>query len=115
MQTQNYELDPKQYGRLVAKAWSDKSFEEQLLADPLSTLQAEGLQLPPGTQVKVVAETASVGLSDGTLSFYLPPKPAELGEQLVASGGPQMACFCMCCGDCADCGTCCGSGCPYYA
>ena len=75
----------KQYGQVVAKAWADEDFKQRLLANPAATLQAEGIAVPQGVELRAVENT------DKVLYFMLPPKPsAELSdEQLdqVAGGG----------------------------
>jgi hypothetical protein len=59
----------KQWGQVVAKAWSDASFKKKLLADPAAALKASGLEVPRGLQVKVVENT------DQVLHLVLPAKP----------------------------------------
>ena len=65
-------------GKVIAKALQDESFKKQLIADPGAVLKAEGVEVPEGLTVKVVADTESerhivlpaVGkgqLSDGVL------------------------------------------------
>ncbi len=36
----------KAHARVVAKAWEDEAFKQQLPADPKATLQAEGMAVP---------------------------------------------------------------------
>jgi hypothetical protein len=59
----------KKYAKLIAKVWSDEAFKERLLMDPRATLDAEGIQVPEGVEVKVVEQTDKI--------FYLviPEKP----------------------------------------
>lgn len=73
--------------QLVAKAWADESFKQQLLADPVTVLKAEGLELPAGLTVKVLENT------DQLYHLVLPPKPTELSDDSLdrVSGG-----ICLC-------------------
>ncbi len=74
----------KQYGQVVAKAWADDDFKQRLLADPAATLQAEGITVPQGVELRAVENT------DKVMYLMLPPKPsAELSDEqldLVAGG-----------------------------
>jgi len=47
-------------GKIIAKALKDESFKKQLIADPAAVLKAEGIEVPEGKTVKVVADTESV-------------------------------------------------------
>jgi len=64
----------KKYAKVIAKAWSDASFKEKLLADPRAVLEAEGISVPPGVDVKVVEQT------DKQLFFVLPARPEDIGS-----------------------------------
>jgi hypothetical protein len=70
---------------VVARAWADEGFKRRLLADPKAVLQEHGLAAPPGVEVRVVENTATV------LYLALPARPAgELTEAdlaKVAAGG----------------------------
>jgi hypothetical protein len=85
-QTQQY---AKQWGQLVARTWSDAAFKQRLLAAPAAALAEEGIELPPGVEVRVCENT------DRVLYLTLPPKPREelSDEQLdvVAGGGSDTA------------------------
>ena len=56
----NTEEQAKKMQQIVAKAWSDEGFKQQLLANPRATLQGAGIELPPGVELKVVENTSSV-------------------------------------------------------
>ncbi len=43
----------KKYAKLIAKAWSDEAFKERLLTDSRAVLEAEGISVPPGVDIKV--------------------------------------------------------------
>ena len=59
-----------QYQQIIAKAWGNEIFRNKLIRDPVGTLKAEGVELPPGVDVKVVQET------DKLMHFVLPAQPA---------------------------------------
>jgi hypothetical protein len=66
---------PKDYAKIVAKAWSDPAFHQALLANPRKALTAEGWNIPDSVGVQV---------KDGdSCSFVLgiPPKPAGLSDE----------------------------------
>ena len=75
----------KKYAKLIAKAWSDEAFKERLLTDSRAILEAEGISVPPGVDVKVVEQT------DTQLFVVIPTKPlhvdSELVDDRVAAGG----------------------------
>ncbi len=77
----------KQYGQVVAKAWADDDFKQRLLTDPAAVLQAEGIAVPEGVELRAVENT------DKVLYFMLPPKPSgELSdEQLDQVAGGSTA------------------------
>ena len=71
---------------LIAKAWKDDSFKQQLMNNPKSAIAEAGISLPESIEVKVIEETAN--------TFYLviprqPSQEKELSEadlQSVAGG-----------------------------
>jgi hypothetical protein len=81
--------------QLIARAWKDEAFKQELLRDPTAIVERElrrldpEARLPEQVQIQVLEETAT------TRYLVLPPKPViELGEeladadlQLVAGGG----------------------------
>ncbi len=90
----------RQFGQVVAKAWSDESFKRRLMADPNAVLREQGLSLPPGVEFKIVENSSNV--------VYL-PLPATPGEPLsdeqleqvaggstasTAGSGGSIACIC---------------------
>jgi len=77
----------KKYAKLVAKAWSDEAFKERLLSDSRAVLEAEGISVPPGVDVKVLEQT------DTQLFVVIPKMPAGLvtgaiEERLAPSACP---------------------------
>src|SRR5262249_3465416 len=70
--------------RLIARAWQEEAFKQQLLADPRAAIAAEtGGSVPPGLEIRVVEETATVRY------LVLPLDSTQLSdEQLdLAAGG----------------------------
>ena len=80
----NQEEQRKALGQLIAKCWADESFKQQLLADTMATLKAEGAELPAGLTVKAVEN------SDTVFHLVIPAKPrSDLSDddlQKVAGG-----------------------------
>jgi hypothetical protein len=77
----------KRWGQLVARAWGDAAFKARLLADPGPALAEQGIQLPPGVEVRVHENTPAV------VHLTLPPRPSEelSDEQLDAVAGGDTA------------------------
>jgi hypothetical protein len=47
--------------RLIARAWQEEAFKQQLLADPHAAIATEtGRAVPEGIEIRVVEETATV-------------------------------------------------------
>lgn len=70
----------KMCSKIVAKAWSDPQFKEQLLKNPEKVLREQGIEIPEGKQITVCENTES--------QFYLviPQKPAgNLSEKQLES------------------------------
>ncbi len=55
--------------QIIARAWQDESFKQELLSDPLAAFAKENINLPEDVDVRTVEESSNV--------FYLvlPPKP----------------------------------------
>jgi len=108
MQTTTRQMDwQKQWGLLVARAWSDDDFKRRLMANPAAVLEEFGIETPPGVEWRVVEDGPQVR------HLVLPPSPSgELSdEELTCSIGLDS--FSGMCGGCGGCG--CGSrGCDGY-
>jgi hypothetical protein len=77
--------------RLIARAWQDDAFKQQLVDDPRAAIAAEtGRAVTEGIEVRVVEETASVRY------LVLPRNTTQLSdEQLdLAAGGNSDFCGC---------------------
>lgn len=66
----NHEEQRKKYAELIAKAWSDESFKQKLIANPKEALKEMGVQVPSGP-LKVCDGT------DGTFFLVIPKKPEK--------------------------------------
>ena len=91
----------KQYGQLIAKAWSDEEFKARLLANPKDAMAEVGMDAPEGVEIEVVESTQEKAY------LVIPPKPdGELSDDdldKVSAG------FCVP----AACGWGCAVGCVY--
>jgi Nitrile hydratase, alpha chain len=47
-------------GMVIARAWRDPDYLDRLLSRPAEVLTAAGLEIPPGVEVRVVADTPTV-------------------------------------------------------
>ena len=80
-----YETKAKEQARrmqqVIAKAWADEEFHKRLLNKPGKALEDEGIDIPPGLEMRVVADTEKVR------HLVLPPKPSteELSEQVLGA------------------------------
>jgi len=73
----------RKWGQVVARAWSDEAFKRRLLAEPGAVLREQGVDVPPGVEVRVVENT------DAVVHLTLPRPPAEelSDEQLETVAG----------------------------
>jgi hypothetical protein len=71
----NAEDTEKKVSELVAKCWEDEGFKQKLMADPVATLKAQGVELPPGMKIQVVENT------DQAFTLVIPPKPDDLSDE----------------------------------
>jgi hypothetical protein len=83
-------------GRLILKAAADQNFRQQLLQQPRQTLMAQGWQVKPDLEYKVLQDTGHLN----HLVIPQPPAESELSDEELDSvaGG-----FAGCCGSCAQC------------
>lgn len=58
----------------IARAWADPDFKRRLLTTPNATLAEAGVEVPAGTPIKVIEDTAD------TQHLVLPVAPAEACE-----------------------------------
>ena len=92
----------RRWPQVVAKAWADERFKQELLDDPASVLAGMGLELPEGVQPKI---TESEGESHW---LVLPQRPRGLsieqleGASVGATPAAKTGCYsltsgCSCC------------------
>ena len=63
--------------KLIAKAWEDESFKQELLSNPTAVIAKEmGVDNIPGITIQIVEETPT------TYYLVLPPKPTDDTEEL---------------------------------
>jgi hypothetical protein len=63
----------KQYQEIIAKCWADEDFKQKLMADPITALQAEGIDVPDGMNVRVENTPQA-------LTIVIPAPPAQLAQ-----------------------------------
>jgi hypothetical protein len=59
------------HNKLIAKAWSDPAFKQQLLKNPKAIAAQHGLPTPEGIEIRVVENTPNL------VHIILPSKPTE--------------------------------------
>lgn len=69
------ENEAKQYGQIVARAWTDEAFKKRLFEDPKAVLAEFGVRTDDKRDIRVVENSESV--------FYLviPQKPGNLSAE----------------------------------
>ncbi|MBD2287819.1 NHLP leader peptide family natural product precursor [Microcystis wesenbergii FACHB-1317] len=48
------------WGEIVARAWRDEAFKQQLLSNPKAVLTEAGMSVPEGTQLQIVEDTPTL-------------------------------------------------------
>jgi hypothetical protein len=82
----------KQWGQLVARAWSDEAFKQRLLAEPAAVLAEQGIPVRPGVEVRVHENSATA------FHLVLPPSPPSVNRELsdedleAIAGGTSVPC-----------------------
>ena len=74
------------FAKIIAKAWRDRAFKAELIANPAAALKAEGIDVPAGMAVTVLENT------DKHFHLVLPPVPTdELSDEALdaVAGGSQ--------------------------
>ena len=60
--------------KAIARAWTDADYKAKLVDDPAAALAEAGVEVPAGTKMKVVENTAD------TQHLVLPVAPVEVGK-----------------------------------
>lgn len=71
-------MKDSQHGSIVevlGKCQQDRAFRAKLLAEPMATLTAQGVELPAGVEIRVVEDSPTV------MYLVLPPYPAALSDE----------------------------------
>jgi hypothetical protein len=80
----NQEEQAKKMSQLIAKCWADEGFKKKVLADPVATLRAEGVELSTGVSYVTHENTEQV------VHLVIPAKPTDLSDEdldRVVAGG----------------------------
>ena len=76
----------RQWGQVVARAWSDESYKRRLLSDPQAVLAEAGVPIPPNVTLQMHEATPT------HLHLVLPPPPpGRKGDKLTEADLEQVA------------------------
>jgi hypothetical protein len=64
----------KKLSQLAERAWADEKLRNELLGDPMPLLQQNGIEIPKGFDVEVLASKDSISFN------YTPQRPANGAE-----------------------------------
>jgi hypothetical protein len=66
-------------GEIVARAWGDDAFRQSIVADPLTVLKANGMEIPAEMrEMRIVAHRSDVQEIPGVGFLVIPPRPSEV-------------------------------------
>lgn len=75
--------------QIIAQAWSDPAFKQQLIDNPATVLKQHGLDIPADKEIRVVEDDAQ------TAHLVIPEKPDDLDDsQLDQAAGGGNCYFC---------------------
>jgi len=78
--------------RLIARAWQDEAFKQQLVQNPKAAIQQElGVQLPADLEVQVLEESPT------RVYLRLPVNRTELSDEQLESAAGGLCMFCSGC------------------
>jgi hypothetical protein len=76
---QSKEERVKVIGEIVARAWGDEAFRQSIVADPMTVLKANGMEIPADLrEMRVVSERSQVQDLPGVGFLVIPPRPSEV-------------------------------------
>lgn len=82
--SERFRAQAMKLNQVVARSWADDEFRKQLLADPVSVLRANGVEIPPNVRVEVHEESAQLS------HLVIPVKPSDLQiSDFGAADGPS--------------------------
>ena len=97
MQQANWQ---KQWGMIVANAWSDERLKRRLIEEPEAVLREHGIEVPYDIEFKVMVDTDQVR----HLVLPLSPSGDLADEELSGSGEAYSYSYSRPCGRCGRCG-----------
>ncbi len=85
------ETKTKEISKLIAQAWGNPAFADELINNPIEVLKSYGIEHDSDTEVIVLQETANKKF------IVIPPAPDEnLFEEVLESGTIIAYCKCQC-------------------
>ncbi len=102
--TKQERFQQKQWGQIVARAWSDSEFKARFVADPQTVLREFGIEPAAGVEIRVVEG------EPGVQHLVLPASPSEDLAEIELTPGAVGYCYCGYSHGCGRCGRC-GCGC----
>ena len=83
------EKNKRLYAKIVARAWTDDAFKQELLKDPSKAVRDAGMDLPPDAVVSIVPKgngfVATTTCKPPTLELTVPARPADLTDEAIMS------------------------------
>lgn len=89
MLSADWQEQGKKISQVIAKAWLDPEFQQQLVANPVTVLQEYQVQIPEGLEVQLDPSSFHwqiVPSPDGDGAIFkipLPPKPNQIEDETL--------------------------------
>jgi hypothetical protein len=64
------------FSQVIARAWADPYYQQQLVREPETTLRAAGIQLADGAEVSIHVSTST------SLHLVIPPPPQDITDEI---------------------------------
>jgi hypothetical protein len=93
------EEQTRKINKIIAKAWLDEGFKKKLLADPTASFKDEGVEIPPGVEVRIAEDTNNVR---HVLLPLRPPAEEASDELLTEAARGRGICARSICNSCAS-------------